>query len=97
MLLASGKIRRGVVCHPLSLCVLPTSYVVQQHVQHSHGEGGLWGGEVGLLCPPETADVVIQQGSFLHTGLMVPEAQNLLHFPTDNTQQIWLNSSAAQQ
>lgn len=61
----------------LLLYDFPTSYVVQQHVQHSHGEGGLFGGETGLFRPPETTDIVIQQGSFLHTRLVVLEAKNL--------------------
>lgn len=81
----------------LLLCVLPTSYVIQQHVQHSHGEGGLYGGEVHLFCPPETTDIVIQQGSFLHTSLMVPEAQDLFHFSTGNRKQIWISTGSDQQ
>lgn len=68
----------------LLLYDFPTSYVIQQHVQHSHGEGGLFGGETGLFCPPETTDVVIQQGSFLHTCPVVLEAKNLFYFSRGN-------------
>lgn len=69
----------------------PTSYVIQQPLHYSHGERGLFRGEVGLFCPPETTDIVIQQGSFLHTYVSVAEAQNLGHFPANNREQMWVN------
>lgn len=53
-------------------------------MQHSHGERGLFGGETGLFCPPETTDIVIQQGSFLHTCPVVLEAKNLFYFSIGN-------------
>ena len=71
-------------CVVESLDILLTSNVIQQHLQHSHGEGGLYGGEGSLFCPADTTEIVIQHGSFLHTSLMVPEAQKLLYFPWGN-------------
>lgn len=70
----------------------PTSNVTQQHVQDSHGEGGLRGAEVGLFSPPEATDIVIQQDGFLHADQMVPEAQNLGHLSADNREPIGINN-----
>lgn len=71
-------------CKNLLISDFPTSYIIQQQVQHSQGEGGLCWGETGLLCPPEPTDIVIQQGGFLHTCFMVLKAKNVFYFSTDN-------------